>query len=333
MRVPGGLIGLSGLPVLIAIFAVMPLTTARRPSQGSGTSQDTLSQVRVSPRIVRAEDFHKGRELVAEVLGRQSSDEALDLRIIIALLPDPDASTMDWMYDAHLAALRRALERTGYLIDSAWFPEPGAPQPELDGSDLSGTGADIWPGVMVFRGKGGLSTDSLLVLYIVGEIPTAGVHRGALHAALREAIELTPADTLRILGPTFSGSAPSLRAVLSEEIRGDRCSPVRVISGSATSVDSRNLLSFLLPGCGGNGATNDNVRFNATVHTDTEYAHVIAENLLKPLGLGARDVALLAESNTAYGGSVASGGAGAIREGQMPSVFLAYEIPGGLIEI
>lgn len=42
------------------------------------------------------------------------------------------------------------------------------------------------------------------------------------------------------------------------------------------------------------------------MHTDSEYAEVVYEELLRPLGLRASDVALLTESNTVYGGSLTS---------------------------
>ena len=226
MRGTGSLIGLSGVPLLIALFAVLPLANTDRttgaPTAGEG---ETLSAT-AGTRVTDANDFRVGRDLVTEVFGRSPLGDGSPVsQAIIALLPDPDESSLDWMYDAHLASIRGALERAGYLSDRFWIPDRAdSVTVEAPGGDEGVrrvAAPDVVPGVMVFRGENGSSTRDLVVVYIVGEVATAGVYRPALRAALKEAAELTPASReVKILGPTFSGSAPSLRAVLASSHPG-----------------------------------------------------------------------------------------------------------------
>ena len=79
--------------------------------------------------------------------------------------------------------------------------------------------SDAQPGVMLFR----KAADTLSLVYLVGEIPTAGVHVAALNAALEERWTLLgryggpPVDErgfhpVRVLGPSFSGSSTSPRS-------------------------------------------------------------------------------------------------------------------------
>src|SRR5262249_48704146 len=67
------------------------------------------------------------------------------------------------------------------------------------------------PGVMLFRqthGGGG----KLLLLFLVGETPTSGIHKAAFLNALDQIQRLLRDVPLkiRVLGPTFSGTAASL---------------------------------------------------------------------------------------------------------------------------
>jgi hypothetical protein len=76
--------------------------------------------------------------------------------------------------------------------------------------------ATRWPGVMLFRKKDPTDT-SLVLTYLVGEVPTAGVHACALQFALDERhslVERQQVDTIRIVGPAFSGSSWSIRRSL-----------------------------------------------------------------------------------------------------------------------
>ena len=244
-----------------------------------------------------------GRRLLAAALGDSSpggtlmhvprADTALDA--VIATLPDPVDSHGDWAYDSFVEALRRAHESTGYAVERAWLPwSAGADTVVNDSLGLKLRGE--YPGVILFRR---VDTDTSTVqrprrrlLYLVGEVPTLGVHVRALQHALAERDSLLGArGTLRLVGPTYSGSAEGLSRVLAawQGGRGDRA--VSVVTGSATSASNRHF--FQVPG----------FSFGATVNSDQALGAMVDSTLLKRLDVEPRQVALVVESSP-YGQSV-----------------------------
>ena len=82
------------------------------------------------------------------------------------------------------------------------------------------------PGLILFRDN---ENSRLLVVFLVGETPTTGVHKSAFESALKQVSELpkyAPQATciagldcqseIKIIGPSFSGSATSIRLSLEE---------------------------------------------------------------------------------------------------------------------
>ena len=144
-------------------------------------------------------------------------------------------------------------------------PQPGAqaatnPPPAVSpGGSLRGQRHERQPGTILFRidrpapqphqaGQPAAPQD-LLLLLLVGETPTWGIQQEALATSLNIAwtldVRRNSADTereavIRILAPTFSGTADSMARVLRnwaserpERARG----PIWVCSGAATAVD------------------------------------------------------------------------------------------------
>lgn len=222
------------------------------------------------------------------------------LDTLVATVPDPTASKLDWAFDQHLNALRRAHEAAGFVVDGFWLPWKAAPANAAEAA-LAGQHA----GVMLFRSASGRA---LRLLFLVGEVPTAGIHKRALAAALRdrdELVALTPARSdaaappLRVVGPSFSGSAPSLRCLLDAWLDAQPARRADVVTGSATSAANADLLTRT-------DAGSARLLFSATVHTDETLLACLADDVLPELGLLRSDVAILQESSTMYGASVRS---------------------------
>lgn len=157
----------------------------------------------------------------------------------------------------------------------------------------------------------------LLILYVIGETPTGGVQKNALMASLREiewfrfqrkqSGEAFPngyprpvCGPVKIMGPSFTGSVPSLEFTLTSWLDSYNATAkpfVQIISGSATSVQPDQSFKF--------GDTESH--FSATAVPD----RVTMPRLLKYFGSVApckktSNVALLIEGNTAYGRSNSS---------------------------
>ncbi len=212
------------------------------------------------------------------------------------------------MFDQHVQAIQRALEHAGYLLDRQSLPWSASSKPAATSGPHSGTGSsqpravaesrgetcendngDV-PGVILFRSEGAGAPKRLLLLLLVGESPTFGVDKVALVQALDLASALPPSEAgavrsgppaggsetegrvIRILGPTFSGSATSLGRglVLWADERSTGWTPtsvpsLNIISGSVTDADSGLSLQHLdgLP-----PELQSRVRFSTTVFTD-----------------------------------------------------------------
>lgn len=222
---------------------------------------------------------------------------------------------------AALAADHYVLDR----FDLPWLDESATRA--LDGDKAQTTGKDDIesakrPGVMLFRSdkdSRGRKWESLLVVFVVGETPTSGVNMPALHDALaqltrlagwsddsgnpapRKIVALTRVDRqskdtttpgakereLKIIGPTFSGSATSLESVLRTWRAGLNSPPqVRLLSGTATAISSW---------------PNELGHFHSTVIPDCAALPAIADYFHKDLH--EPRIAIAVEEGTSYGSS------------------------------
>ena len=154
------------------------------------------------------------------------------------------------------------------------------------------------------------------------ETPTAGVHQAALRNSLRflrawDACATRKSRTLRVLGPSFSGSTLSLASVIGEAPFRAAFDPRIVISGSATAGENIQRMKDFSQGA----------IYRATVQPTAVLQERMARFLesLNPAWKDGDGVALLTESNTAFGGDAgksgkdaakapAAGGAGTWRE-------------------
>jgi hypothetical protein len=303
----------------------------------------------------------------------------LTVEPLIATLPDPIESHARWMFDRYLDGLSRGITASGYVMDrfgpESWWTTgnphgaggagggaaggAGAEGASADGADAGGGEAthslhhhEAEPGVVLFRTTDG---KRLLVLLIVTETATAGVHAHAMLTALDSAanvlalqyprlgagglqnaaasvanavgaagggagaragaIETAAAGadtgdsasaragvdaccspsadrTLKVIAPTFSGSAVSLRTTVDRwlSLRTDGCWGLRIVSGSISSVVSRNTLVW-----------DKRVTFQATVPADDALQDALFTYLKSVNGGRGERVAWLVEDNTTFG--------------------------------
>ncbi len=257
------------------------------------------------------------------------------MRHLIALVPDPVAAHIGWLFDPVIEAIQRAVETNQYSLDRFAFPWDADAAEERECATGAGTGEsercgtrpahESLPGVLLFRQSGAANSDDALAVYLVGETPTGGVHKRALDWALTRAAECSD-ESLRIIGPTFSGSARSLRFSVAEwweqhwpwrarnlwwrlqrrAYDGDDKplqSPIQVVSGTATSLPTEELAALGKDDAGA-GAV-DVVSFKATVLPDGyTSARFLRGYLHDELGVKPSQIALLVEANSAYGQSL-----------------------------
>jgi hypothetical protein len=212
-------------------------------------------------------------------------------------------------------------------------PGPGAKAPPAgpaSGPPPSNSPAGAWrgrrherqPGTILFRidrqaGAPGqpAAPQELLLLLVVGETPTWGIQQAALATSLniawsldvrRNSDDAEREATIRILGPTFSGTADSLARVLRDwtaESPARRDARFWVCSGAATAVDKPSFESNASPA---------RVTYAATVIPDEILLGELYRFLANPTSttdpsakaLPDGKIALLVETGSGYGAAV-----------------------------
>jgi hypothetical protein len=159
---------------------------------------------------------------------------------IIATLPDPVHTHFPLLFDRLTEALQQAAQDQGFSYDGSWLPWSDdartygslKDQQTADGLQLL---QDRQPGVLVFR-KSLYQSDEWtpcgtegrqrclpgpysegLIVFVAGEDPTGGIHREQFQNAVDWIRNLSANgswEEVRILGPYFSGSFPSLAQAL-----------------------------------------------------------------------------------------------------------------------
>jgi hypothetical protein len=401
------------LPVVLALLLGVrtiqkdpPARTAAVPESPGSSSPNAGGRTTAAAPTQTAKTFPDGARLLAAFLlgaeprplasagGDAAADDSMQaagspavapaksclppVGILVATLPDPTDSHLDWAFDSDFEAILRAYERAGYVIDRYWLPWSEKLDTTLasPGSASTRRLREVYPGVVLFRrdatlrlggaaraalpaaamraaamraaagrvdtaggepgdtagatgasaagaeaaevtatagadsvgagpaggqtapcgsGPGSASARDadLQLLYVVGEVPTGGVHKEALQRALKERDDILlrsgRTDTLRIVGPSFSGSAASLGIVL-RRCRAKHDEPVAVLTGSSTSNETGATLARV-----------GRVSFGSTVHNDAALTDALVWRVLCPMGIYDDQVAILRESGTSYG--------------------------------
>jgi hypothetical protein len=273
-----------------------------------------------------SEEEKRFRELKEE-LTKLRNDHPFTMRCLVATVPDPIDSHLQLMFDAELAAVTRACEQHGYVLDRYELPWSR----ELRERPVTGR-PDVrkyrHPGAVLFRkSRDHVETDEgetcdLLMLLLVGEIPTGGVRKSSLCSALDfvAAWDQTSHGSLeshrlsvKLLGPSFSGSSPSLRWSVFDWRKNRHLAchtdvEVAIVSGSATAESNRALLTSRADPLG--NARSDwpplTMEFHSTVIPDRVAQRHLIEHLAKR-GIDKGEIALLVEGNTSYGQSMTRG--------------------------
>ena len=290
------------VPVLALFAFLLPMAGGKRaddaPVQKTADGAASPTPVETTKRTAA--------DLLSAYSGTGSAIKAE--QCLIATLPDPvDAANLSYTYDRYLDALQRAMEAADYVLDRFDMPW-------LDKETAAAAARAIdprfrlEPGRLLFRktktGTGIVPPTALV--FVVGETPTAGIHKAAFTQAVTEytASCAEISGPIPVLGPSFSGSESSLHALLA----ADPGRSFKIVTGSATAVQADALTA-------GTKAT-----FQATLAADVdarnhflmsveerERSRVFRRlqnflNLRRLSAAGERTtVALLVEANTSYG--------------------------------
>ncbi len=213
---------------------------------------------------------------------RLEAKQVRTVATVIATIPDPDTITLAHYANQSVESLRRAAEGCGYSPDRHWFPWFGDPEEE---SRKHFEPRNAQPGSLLFRRMKDGETELLLVL-LASETPTRGVHQPALRKALDYAKLLRrQPEPLRIVGPSYSGTAVSLRQTIEETLSS--FPEVSIVTGTATNPNLKSIL------------VRDKIRFSAAIENDAEADRRMRQFLTKHRGMDGA-MAVVTEAGTDY---------------------------------
>jgi hypothetical protein len=307
------------LAVMAAALAAMGVSHNGGERQRDGTGGDLAGNGATGDEVEVIRSFFSHPSAADRTVAQRISEaRVFDFDSIIATIPDPIDTSLDFNFDRHVESIQQALATHGYVLDRFWLPWIEIEKSgEIERRELLRKHYHHeHPGVLLFRadnGPAGSSHFSILAVFLVGETPTAGIH----DRAFAKAMELIDAENLRsdpskgtvIIGPTFSGSALSLDRAIRAVFRNDAHPrlhdglnplrrPFRVFTGSATAESNKRLLNITE-----NGVVES--QFFSAVHSNGETECALFDYLKKSLGIQPDRVAMLIESNTGFGQSFA----------------------------
>ena len=212
----------------------------------------------------------KGVDVDGDLKLRLQSVDQLDF--LIVTMADPIDSAENYRFDLQLEALHKALAANAadddvWVLDRYYLPwqvtrERKDPTRAVTGDQLHANE----PGVLLYRRvlqskelpASQRTKDRLLLVYLVGELPTSGLHKQAFQESVEEIQFLSwarqrPTPRIMIVGPTFTGSAPSLsgllRSAIIPRLPGELLNPIdavqsqprsfSLLTGSALGIDRR----------------------------------------------------------------------------------------------
>jgi len=227
---------------------------------------------------------------------------------VIATVPDPLHTHLSLLFDRFAEAIQQGAMDEGYEYDSSWLPwdtdEPSlALLKDQDDADERKSKRENQPGILVFRGtKPDASPYSrALIVFIVGEESTRGIHRAQFQNAVAwiQALQ-QPGDkraSVAILGPAFSGSFPSLTDLLAKTSGMDKLNGgagFSIYSGSASGRAAGEAF-----------AKASGVEFRSFVRDDSTALDLVCRYFGGSPATPLERVAILSEDETAYGSIVA----------------------------
>jgi len=275
---------------------------------------DAAGRLVVDEQKLRAKDFDRvNKEPLAWTVVRHAAlKHASTVQFLIATVPDPIDSYETWQFDPHVDAIRQGIEASKYLLDRFYLPDAQPDRKSEVGSSAAHRRHEEAPGVILFREKN--DSRKLLVLFLVPETPVNGIHQEAFIRAVdfttgwmsRDSEPLAGSD-VKILGPTFSGSVPSLvRAFVNttKHLRRLEGRPqpatISMITGSASNDSNRRKLEDA------SESAKIRIQFRSTMHSNPAIAAGLNQFLSDQWILEEPRRGYLSEATTAYGSELAA---------------------------
>jgi hypothetical protein len=249
------------------------------------------------------------------------------VQMLVSIVPDPVNSYLALEYDRSMESVERAAANQGYTFDRYWLPwrdtdirfKPGSVEIQSDAVLQERLRAEErkrrqhQPGLIVFHRKQGpeYSTNPMILLvFVVGETPSAGLNKDELSNALfyirglHQKLRSCNQFALDIAGPHFSASLQPLselfKGLLEKDPRLRCCRPsvIRVISGSVSNDNAINAAKQTFKEV--EKATGVHLRLDTLAPRESFKFEVIVAELRRITDANCDEIAYLSETASDY---------------------------------
>jgi hypothetical protein len=241
--------------------------------------------------------------------------DGISILPIVVTITDPISSHLVLDFDRRIDAIQAAALDAGFVMDKFWLPWDESPLPEDAEKNRNERILRAirmnQPGLQIFRNPNPQSDGpTALFVFFVGETPTLGINRAQFANALDYAHAVGVSPAIKILGPSSSGSIPTLIDSLTSA-REKHGYIFDVIPSSATNADLLDLLkqSVLEQSVPIIGPTIANPTpctsapcIRTILHDDKTSFERFRKYAETSLNIHANEIALVGESETAFGG-------------------------------
>jgi len=245
------------------------------------------------------------------------------IEFMIATAPDPVRSHLSLFFDRSIDAIQQGAQAAGYVFSVAampWNPEQREAPADFNDKlawEYYQRAKEKLPGLMIFRKidlRQNSKAEEDLFVFVVGETPTGGLHKKQFRNALLIASDIQnvlktnniAAYDLSIMGPTFSGSLPSLNDLLINNkdqicaLTGKDCS-LEVHSGTVTSYAWVNWFTRETSQARISNPPGVNINF-ITLQESDDYAECYFLTYALNQKYELSEIAEISEDETAFGG-------------------------------
>jgi hypothetical protein len=232
------------------------------------------------------------------------------IRFVIATVPDPLHTHLNLSFDRLIDAMQQAAQDDGYTYDSSWLPwkeraaEYSSREDKIS-EEKDAVSRQLCPGLIIFRRSIQPTAEHPnddpytqgLFLFLVAEKPTTGINRIQWNNALDWMNEHRGTENLdralRVMGPTFSGSVPSIARALVDVGKQKHFTSVLLY----TTIRSCSAYQWLSDGM------HSDVPVRAADFNENDVTEIDRYfEYLRKQGHSLLEVAILSEDETAYGG-------------------------------
>jgi hypothetical protein len=228
---------------------------------------------------------------------------------LLATVPDPYHTRLALFTDNTIDGIWKGAGATDWQFSTQWLPwsdtidsKEGDPTKRAEEREVIRQ-QEKQPGLLVFRRAQSedLEPPEALLIFVVGETPTAGVNPDQFQIARAYMETLGPyrrSDTVKIVGPTFSGSFHSLAELIVQDQIDHPGKFYQVHSGTATSLRAKEAFEL---------RAGLSVEFHAATENIRDQRNQFQE-LLEELRIPKARAAVLAEGGSAFGRAAADAG-------------------------